>query len=130
MLGGLFIIFFIGFGMTTDTKTTTNTPSEPTQQTKTAKNDPTSAPQAPVLSEQDQIKAFVADQLKGTNNMKRDNLKKVELLEGEGGGWNITVEFNASDNLSTNLRKKVSKRKCQKFTPRYIKAAKTLKPLL
>ncbi len=120
ILGGLFVVFFIGFGMTTDTKTATNTSNEPTPQAQTVKNDPTSAPQAPVLSEKDQIKALVTDQLNGTNNMKRDNLKKVEVSEGEGGGWNVTVEFNANDNLSTNLRKKgIEKKMSEIYTTLY-----------
>lgn len=105
ILGGLVFVFFIGFGMTTDTQTAT-TSTEPATQTETVKNDPTSAPEAPVLSEQDQIKKLVSDQLKGQNNMKKDNLKSVEVSEVEDGGWNVAVEFNASDNLSTSLRKK------------------------
>lgn len=105
ILGGLVFVFFIGFGMTTDTQTAT-TSIEPSTQAETVKNEPTSAPEAPALSEEDQIKKIVSDQLKGQNNMKKDNLKSVEVSEVEGGGWNVTVEFNASDNLSTNLRKK------------------------
>lgn len=101
ILGGLVIVFFIGFGMTTDAKTTTTTPN--TQEE--AKTEPTTAPQAPALSEQDQVKALVTEQLKGQNNMKRDNLKKLVVAEMEGGGWNVTIDFNASDNLSMNLRK-------------------------
>lgn len=106
IFGGLLLVFFIAFGMTTDTAKTANTSTKPATQTETVKNDPTSAPEAPALSEQDQIKKLVADQLKGQNNMKKDNLKGVEVSETEGGGWNVEVEFNASDNLSTNLRKK------------------------
>jgi len=105
ILGGLFVIFFIGFGMTTDTKTA-STSNEQATQAQTVVSEPTSTPQAPVLSEQDQIKKIVTDQLKGQNNMKKDNLKSAEVTEQEDGGWNVTVEFNASDNLSTNLRKK------------------------
>lgn len=105
IFGGLVFVFFIGFGMTTDTKTATNTTNNEAVPTETAKNDPTTAPQAPALSEQDQVKALVTEQLKGQNNMKRDNLKKLEVTEQESGGWNVTVDFNASDNLSTNLRK-------------------------
>lgn len=100
ILGGLLFTFFIGFGMTTDTKSTTI----PTSQEQ-AKTEPTTAPQAPALSEQDQVKALITEQLKGQNNMKKDNLKKLEVTEQEDGGWAVTVEFNASDNLSTNLRK-------------------------
>jgi len=58
-----------------------------------------------VQSEEEQVKKIVTDQLKGQNNMKRENLKKVEVTEQGGGGWEVIVEFNASDNLSTNLRK-------------------------
>lgn len=119
ILGGLFVVFFIGFGMTTDTKTA-STSNEPTTQAQTVSSEPTSAPQAPVLSEQDQVKVLVTEQLKGTNNMKRDNLKKVEVSEGEGGGWNVTVEFNANDNLSTNLRKKgIEKKMSEIYTALY-----------
>lgn len=100
ILGGLLVVFFIGFGMTTDTKTATSTNSQ-----EQVKSEPTTAPQAPELSEQDQIKKLVADQLTGQNNMKKDNLKKVEVTEQENGGWDITVDFNANDNLSMNLRK-------------------------
>lgn len=105
ILGGLVFVFFIGFGMTTDTKTSTSTNNKESTPIETVKNDPTTAPQAPALSEQDQVKALVTEQLKGQNNMKRDNLKKLEVTEQESGGWNVTVDFNASDNLSTNLRK-------------------------
>lgn len=106
IFGGLLLVFFIAFGMTTDTTKTANTSTKPATQTETVKNDTTSAPEAPALSEQDQIKKLVADQLKGQNNMKKDNLKGVEVSETEGGGWNVEVELNAGDNLSTNLRKK------------------------
>ena len=105
ILGGLVFVFFIGFGMTTDTKTATSTANNEGTPTETAKNASTTAPQAPAISEQDQVKALVTEQLKGQNNMKRDNLKKLEVIEQEGGGWNVTIDFNASDNLSTNLRK-------------------------
>jgi len=106
IFGGLLFVFFIGFGMTTDTKTATNTPKKEVKQTETtAKVDPTTAPQAPVLSEKDQVKALVTEQLKGQNNMKQDKLKNVEVVEQKEGGWNVTVNYNASDNLSTKLRK-------------------------
>lgn len=105
ILGGLVFVFFIGFGMTTDTQTAT-TSNELSTQAQTSNNEPTSAPEAPALSEQDQIKKLVTDQLNGQNNNKKDNLKSVEVSEVDGGGWDVAVEFNASDNLSTNLRKK------------------------
>lgn len=105
ILGGLVFVFFIGFGMTTDTQKA-KTSTEPATQAQTSNNEPTSAPEAPALSEQDQIKKIVSDQLKGQNNMKKDNLKSVEVSEVKTGGWDVAVEFNASDNLSTNLRRK------------------------
>lgn len=101
IFGGLLFVFFIAFGMTTDTKPATTTPNTQEQ----VETEPTTAPQAPALSEQDQVKALITEQLKGQNNMKKDNLKKLEVIEQEGGGWAVTVDFNASDNLSTNLRK-------------------------
>jgi hypothetical protein len=103
ILGGIMFACFVGFGMTTDAQKATSTPTpQPTQEQ--AKSEHTSTPQSPVLSEQDQIKALVSDQLKGKNNMKRDNLKKIEVVEHTGGGWDVIVEFNSSDNLSTHLR--------------------------
>lgn len=101
IFGGLLFVFFIAFGMTTDTKTASTSNSQ-----EQAKTEPTATPEAPALSEQDQIKKIVTDQLKGQNNMKKDNLKSVEVTELKTGGWDVKVEFNASDNLSTNLRKK------------------------
>jgi hypothetical protein len=64
-----------------------------------------STPKAPTLSEKDQIKKLVTDQLSGQNNMKKDNLKNLVVIEQEDGGWNVEIGFNADDNFSMNLIK-------------------------
>lgn len=104
ILGGILFISFLGIGITGDKTQSARTNSQE-QTVQTPTNTPTLAPTTPPLSKEDQIKAMVKEQLKGTNNMKRNNLKKVEVTEQEGGGWNVTVDFNADDNLTTNLRK-------------------------
>lgn len=57
------------------------------------------------LSDEDKIKQLVIQNLKGKNNMDRDYLKNVEVTQQDSGGWNVLVDFNAADNLTTNLRK-------------------------
>ncbi len=102
----------IGSGMEDKADPATSTDSDQSTQPENAElatetqkpNEPTNPP-APTLSEQDQIRMLVSDQLKGKNNMKKDSLRSLEVTEQEGGDWNVAVEFNASDNLSANLRK-------------------------
>lgn len=96
----LLVIGMASGGSKPSTGTTGATTPQPT-----AVVEKTKPTEAPALSESEQIKAIVTEQLKGTNNMKRDNLKKVDVSEAVGGGWNVAVEFNAGDNLSTKLRK-------------------------
>jgi len=103
-LGVLVIIFFLGFGLTSETETPTNASNNEQVAQVKAENGPT-VTSAPVLSEHDQIKKLVTDQLQGKNNMDKDNLKKVEVTEHDDGGWNVAIDFNAGDNLTTNLRK-------------------------
>lgn len=54
-----------------------------------------------VLSEKDQIKQIVSNELKGDNNMQKPFLRKVDVLEHKDGGWAVIVDYNAADNLST-----------------------------
>lgn len=106
VITGVFALFVISSAFSSkDTKNTTAT-TEPAAQTQTTNNEPAKPTEPPVvLSEQDQIKKIVTDQVKGQNNMKKDRLKNLEVAE-KNSGWNITVQFNADDNLTTNLRKK------------------------
>ena len=55
ILGGLFVVFFIGFGMTTDTKTATKTPSEPTPQTQQATTAPEPTKETKPLTTTDKL---------------------------------------------------------------------------
>jgi hypothetical protein len=57
------------------------------------------------LSEEDQIKAIVSQQLEGKNNLDNDYFRSVEVVEQANGGWGVFVEYNAGDNLTTSLKK-------------------------
>jgi len=57
------------------------------------------------VSEEDQIRNIVSDQLKGSNNMDQSYIRKVDVVEQVNGGWGVFVEYNADDNLTINLRK-------------------------
>lgn len=104
-LGVLVIIFFLGFGLTSDTETSTSATSNEQVTQARAEAEPSATTQPVALSEQDQIKKLVTDQLQVKNNMDKDGLKNVEIIENDNGGWSVSVDFNADDNLTTNLRK-------------------------
>lgn len=91
-----------------------------------APNEPTNPP-APTLSEQDQIKMLVSDQLKGQNGMKKDKLKSVEVTEQKNGGWDVAVEFNASDNLTKNLQRSGIERQMSEIYTALYKSGKNIK---
>lgn len=116
----LFITVVIVVGtLTSDTDT--EAPAEKKTQVRTSNKAPastpetTSTPKPPTLSEKDQVKKLVTDQLKGQNTMKKDNLKSLQVTEQEGGGWNIEVGFNADDNLSMSLIKTGIERQMSKL---------------
>jgi len=55
---------------------------------------------------QDLLKAIVANVLQGTTNMSNESrLRHVDVVPQVEGGWGVFVEFNANDNLTTNLTK-------------------------
>lgn len=62
------------------------------------------APPTPI-SEEDQLKQIVADQLKGNNNMSKASLRSVNVVQQVDGGWGVFTEFNADDNLTMNMRR-------------------------
>ena len=57
------------------------------------------------LSDEDQIKQLVSRLLKGNNNMDKPFVKKIDVVKQVDGGWGVFTEYNADDNLTTNLRK-------------------------
>jgi hypothetical protein len=61
---------------------------------------------APEPSEDERIRTLVRETFKGTNNMKKERLRKVDVKKLTGGGWGVSVDFNADENLTTNLTKK------------------------
>lgn len=65
-------------------------------------------PPAPpkILSEQDQIKKIVTDKISDKNNLDRDYLRKVDVVDQVDGGWGVFIDYNADDNLTADLRKK------------------------
>lgn len=56
--------------------------------------------------EDEQIKQIASNQLTGKNNIGKDYLRKVDVTAQAGGGWGVFAEYNAADNVSTDLRKK------------------------
>lgn len=56
--------------------------------------------------EDEQLKQIASNQLSGKNNIGKDYLRKVDVTAQADGGWGVFVEYNAADNVSTNLRKK------------------------
>ncbi len=56
-------------------------------------------------SEEDRLRALVQEIFKGTNNLKQEQLRKVDVVK-QSAGWVVSVEFNADENLTKNLTKK------------------------
>lgn len=52
------------------------------------------------LSEQEQIKMLVAEQLEGINNRDKPYIREIDVVKQIGGGWGVFVEYNASDNIA------------------------------
>ena len=102
---------------------TTDTPTQALKPT----IEPTTTPETPAVSEQDQIKILVTDQLKGQNGMKKDKLKSVEVSEQKNGGWGVAVEFNASDNLTKNLQRSGIERQMSEVYTALYKSGKNIK---
>lgn len=57
-----------------------------------------------VVTSEDKIRSLVEKELEGKNNLKKEYKRKVEISE-QGGGYTVAVDFNASDNLSSKMRK-------------------------
>lgn len=82
--------------------------SEPTP-TEPAVTEPTPEPVQAVVqepSEDELLRALVQDTFKGTNNMKKERLRKVDIVKQVEDGWGVFIEYNASENITTNLTKK------------------------
>lgn len=62
-------------------------------------------PPAAPASEEEQLRQIVADVLKGSTNMSKPRLRKVDVVKQVAGGWGVFVEFNGDDNLSAKSRK-------------------------
>jgi len=64
------------------------------------------APTTP-LSEEDQIKALVESILAGKTNVNSGNrLRSVKVVLQVDGGWGVSVDFNANENLTLKLTKR------------------------
>jgi len=98
---GATILFFILFGITVEpieqnTKDTVdNTLTEESEE---------NIPQE--LTEEEKIRTLVQNVLKGKNNMGLEYIRKIEVVKQVSDGWDVFTEFNANDNLTTNLQKK------------------------
>lgn len=57
------------------------------------------------LSTEDEIRKLVSDRLVGENNMDKPYIREIDVVEQIDGGWGVFVEYNADDNLTSNLRK-------------------------
>ena len=98
IFGVAFVVFFIIAGVTTPPETTV----APTAQTNTpVKNKTAPTP----LSEQDQIKQIISNELKGNNNRSEPYLRNTNVSQQADGTWNVAVEYNADDNLTKNMIK-------------------------
>lgn len=111
------IVFFVAFGVTSNTPNTTapatqSASSNQAPQTAVDTSTPNNAtPQNPPAqpatppSEQDQIKQLVSKQLEGKNNNGKDYVKSIDVIAAGDGGWTVVTEFNAGDNLTSNMQK-------------------------
>jgi hypothetical protein len=99
------LVMFFGVGLTADEDSLARVAEQTIQPNATQSNNEPESTQTPQLNEEDQIKAIVSDQLEGLNNMKKDKLRQVEVVSNDTSSWDVAIEFNASDNLSMNLRK-------------------------
>lgn len=57
------------------------------------------------LPEDEQIERLVREVLDGKNNRGQNYLHELDVVEQIDGGWGVFVEFNADDNVTTNMRK-------------------------
>lgn len=96
----------LSFGGSTPTSESESASDAVAQNTEAKTEEATSpAEPEPVLSEEEQVRKLVADQLSGNNNLKKPYIREIDVVEQPGGGWGVFVEYNAGDNLTTNLRK-------------------------
>lgn len=91
IIGGIFLFILIGMVMGSGggekgNQSEVNTPVQP-------------------LSQEEQVRKLAEDQLQGTNNLKKPYVRKIDVVEQVNGGWGVFVEYNADDNLTTNLQK-------------------------
>ena len=105
------VILFILFGITTDSNKTkqidTNqqtTKKITEQKTETQTSQEQTESKKP-LSEEEQIRKLISEQLKGDNNLGKPYIRKIDVIKQVNGGWGVFVEYNADDNLTKNLRK-------------------------
>lgn len=101
------VVLLVFLGITSpssDSNSSQPTSNTNVSQTQTRQNEQKSEPAKP-LSEEDQIRNIVSNQLKGNNNMDKQYIRKIDVVEQVNGGWGVFVEYNADDNLTTNLRK-------------------------
>ena len=104
IITGILILFALGIigsaiGGENNNQTNSNTVSTNENSSKTEEN------VTQELTEEEKIRALVQDVLKGKNNLGTQYVKKIDVIEQVDGGWGVFVEFNADDNLTTNLRK-------------------------
>lgn len=74
------------------------------QKTKTQMNQKQTGLKKP-LSEEEQIRKLVSEQLKGNNNLGKPYIRKIDVVKQVDRDWGVFVEYNADDSLTKNLRK-------------------------
>jgi hypothetical protein len=57
------------------------------------------------LTPKEKVETVISDKLSGKNNLSKTKLIKVNVVNQIDGGLGAFIEFNADDNLTTNLRK-------------------------
>lgn len=81
---------------------TTAATHEPVQQA-AKKTEVPVVPEKP-KTEDEQIRELVTEVFKGTNTLKQERLRKVNI-EKISGGWDVAINFNASEGFTNKLMK-------------------------
>ena len=113
---GTAIAFFVLFGITSDQKApnvaaNATTSSDATTTTPTVATIQEANPATTSLTETtdttpDQVKTVVANVLQGTTNSSHENrLRNITVRPNTQRGWDVSVDFNADDNLTENMTK-------------------------
>ena len=97
--GGAMIVFFLLFGVTTETPASQQNPNP--QTTATASND-----EAPIVEQlqtpEDKIKTMIASAFSAKTNMGKTRVIDTEVTK-QGEGYKVWVKFNADENLTASM---------------------------